>query len=161
MPAFIRALLLIAAAIPAFALSLDDVNGTWQVNGEAVWAEMEKDPAFQALPKDEVAAKKPAMMAQFANLRFTIAGEVITIAAIDGSGKDSGTLKAWTSTGATTASVTMVDKQGSENPAVFEKADASTLRMTMEENGHKMVMVFNPATEAAPAAPATGAAPAK
>lgn len=158
MYSYLRTCILAFAAVPAFALAVGDMNGTWKVNGEASWMELSKNPQFAAMPKEQLAMMKPMMIAQFAQLTFVIKDGVTTITKPDGTTQEGGKIKDWTSTGPTTATATNTSQQGqddkAENSALIEKPDATTLRMTVEQQGQKVTMVMTAVPAAsAPTAP--------
>lgn len=159
MSSILRTLLISAVAVPAFALAVEDMNGTWQVNGEATWAEMAKNPQFAKMPKEQIDMMKPMMMAQLTQVRFIIAGGTITVTKPGEKSDEKAKVKSWTSTGPTSATAMVAGNDGQEKPTALEKPDAKTLRMTIEEQGQKMTMVFTVATDPVATAPAPGSAP--
>ena len=150
MSLILRTCLLAAAAVPAFALAMEELDGAWKVNVEATWTELLKDPEYAAMPKGQQDQMKPMVCGSLARTSLAIKGGVSTATNPDGSTTDAGTLTGWISTGPTSATATSTDKQGKTSEALIEKPDARSLRMTITKYGRKMTMVLT----ARPAAPA-------
>jgi hypothetical protein len=148
MLAIVRALLLAAiCAAPALALSVDEITGTWQIDTEAFWAEMLKQPEMAEAPAEQKDMMKNMMLPMMAQMRFVISADAVKVIGQDGkeNAGQGGKLKDWKSTGAKTAKVTTVDGKGTEQVGDVELTAAGQLRMSMTAQGKTVSMVFKPA----------------
>jgi hypothetical protein len=158
MKSLVRAAILAFATIPvSFALDVSQVKGTWKLDFDAFWKEMEKAPEAAAMPAEQKAKMKPMMEAMMGSMRMVITETTVGMSGGPDGKADTKKILEWKSTGPKTASVTVDDPQ-SKDPATLTLVDAKTLTLAIKQGDKTMTMMLHPADDAAPAsatAPAT------
>lgn len=144
MQSFVRASLLALAAIPvSFALDVSQVKGTWKLDFDAFWKEMEKAPEAASMPAEQKAMMKPMMEAQMGKMRMVITEKTVGMMGGPGDKAQTKNITKWESTGPKTASVT-VDDENNKEPAILTLVDAKTLTLGIKQGEKTMTMTLHP-----------------
>jgi hypothetical protein len=144
MQSLIRASLLALVTIPvSFALDASQVNGTWKLDFEAFWKEMEKAPEAASMPAEQKTMMKSMMEATMGKMRIVITEKTVTTTGGPGDKVETKNITKWESTGPTTASIT-VDDENSKEPAILTLVDAKTLTLGFKQGEKTMTMTLRP-----------------
>lgn len=144
MQSFVRASLLAFATIPvSFALDVSQVKGTWKLDFDAFWKEMEKTPKAAAMTAEQKAMMKPMMEATMGKMRMIITEKTVGMMGGPGDKTETKNITKWESTGPKTASVT-VDDENNKEPAILTLVDAKTLTLGIKQGEKMMTMTLHP-----------------
>ncbi len=137
-----------AVIAPAAALTHEDLPGTWKLDTDAFWAEIEKsDASMSSMPAEQREMMKPMVTGMMGKVRFTFGADGLTVIKPDGS-KETQKPKKFTSTGPTTATV-VNEENGKETTIKVEKVDAKTVKMVGPgPKGGTLTMIIHPADDA-------------
>ncbi len=136
-----------AVITPAAALSHADLPGSWKLDTDAFWAEIEKsDASMSAMPAEQRDMMKPMITGMMGKMRFSFGPEGVTVTKPDGT-KETQQPKKFTSTGPNTATV-VSEENGKETTIKVEKVDAKTVKMIGPgPKGGNLTMIIHPADD--------------
>ena len=162
-------------AAPLGALTVDDLSGIWQGDGDSTWAEMLKDPILAQMPPEQLALVRARTVEVIAQLTCTFSAgiaivgttpaESLTEAAVVADGgaavMDDGALsqaravragvgrvtRRWRSDGTDEATLFGADVDGRPRAHRIERLDRGLMRVTTTKDGdHPLVVIFRAAS---------------